>query len=213
MGSALSFVLLCFGVVQASVTVYSTGSQAIFSTMTAAAANYTGAAAYNPTVLQAPPVPNPAPQTNFNIQLQPGGMQGLSIPLPGSFFGFSVEFSVANQVRALHVNPCVSNMPILISYSLVGKNRWIFECSTADDYMLTIPSTLIQVPFLNLMGNLAARGGRVNVRVGGNTQETASLVDAIPNGADLQKDYGSSGNPVGRHAKFQLLCSPMHIAM
>lgn len=69
------------------------------STASGAAANYTGAAAYNPTVLQPPAVPSPKPATAFNIQLQSGGMQGLSIPIPGSFFGFSVEFSVANQVR------------------------------------------------------------------------------------------------------------------
>ena len=103
-----SLIPLCFGIAQADVTVYGTGTQRPFGTTasasaTGAAANYTGAAAYNPTVLKAPPVPNPKPATNFNIQLQPGGMPGLSITLPGSFFGFSVEFSVANQVRKCHI--------------------------------------------------------------------------------------------------------------
>lgn len=46
------------------------------------------------------------------------------------------------------------------------------------------------------MANLVARGGRVDVRVGGNTQETASLVASIPNGADLTKDYSNTQNPV-----------------
>jgi hypothetical protein len=96
---------LALSAVNASVTVYNTGIQAPLGmptntpTATGAAAGYTGAAAYNPTVLQPPAVPNPKPATAFDIQLQNGGMQGLSIPIPGSFFGFSVEFSVANQVR------------------------------------------------------------------------------------------------------------------
>jgi hypothetical protein len=96
-----SLLPLFFSVAQASVTVHYVPTQATFNTATssAAAAGYTGAAAYNPTVLQPPPVPNPKPATNFNIQLQPGGMPGLSITLPSSFFGFSIEFSVANQVR------------------------------------------------------------------------------------------------------------------
>ncbi|KAF7974612.1 hypothetical protein HWV62_11580 [Athelia sp. TMB] len=156
-----SFIPVLFGVANAGVTVWGTGVQVPLTasaTSSNAAAAYTGAAAYNPTVLNPPPVPSPAPG-NFDIQLQTGAVPGLSIPLPGSFFGFSVEFSVANQV--------------------LGKN-----------------STLLQVPFLNLMANLVARGGEVHVRVGGNTQETASLVDyPIPNGADLTKDYGNSQNP------------------
>jgi len=97
---------LFFGVVQANVTVYGTGTQNPFllsgsatATASGAAASYTGAAAYNPTVLNAPPVPNPKPPTSFDIHLQNGGMQNLSITIPNGFFGFSVEMSVANQVR------------------------------------------------------------------------------------------------------------------
>jgi hypothetical protein len=68
------------------------------TTATAAAANYTGAAAYNPTILTAPAPPNP-PNPSFNIQLQNTGTPGLSMVQPGAFFGFSIEFSVVNQVR------------------------------------------------------------------------------------------------------------------
>lgn len=56
-------------------------------------------------------------------------------------------------------------------------------------------SSLIQVPFLNLMANLQERAGTVHVRVGGNTQETASLVDEIPDYRDIQKDYSQTTNP------------------
>ena len=38
------------------------------------------------------------------------------------------------------------------------------------------------------MANLQQRTGRVNVRVGGNTQETATLVDRTPDGKILEKD-------------------------
>ena len=64
-------------------------------------ARYTGAAAYNPTVLTAPPLPNPPPPNQFFIQLQStaDGVRGLSIPQKASFWGFSIEFSVINELR------------------------------------------------------------------------------------------------------------------
>lgn len=46
------------------------------------------------------------------------------------------------------------------------------------------------------MANIAARGGKVQVRVGGNTQETATLVDSLPNNRILEKDYNNTSNPV-----------------
>jgi hypothetical protein len=81
------------------VTVYYVPGQSPFQTTTASAANYTGAAAYNPTVLTPPPVPTDL-NTNFAIQLSNGGTPpGASIPQLGQFFGFSIEMSVVNQVR------------------------------------------------------------------------------------------------------------------
>lgn len=89
--------LQALGNAKGSVTVYYQQGQNPFQTTTASAANYTGAAAYNPTVLDAPPVPSPLP-TNFPIQLTNGGQPGASIPQIGQFFGFSIEMSVVNQV-------------------------------------------------------------------------------------------------------------------
>lgn len=89
--------------VRASVTVYvqqplggSTGTAA------GAAATYTAAAEFDPTTLTPPPIPSPAPPTQFTIQLQSSSstVTGLSIPQSGAFYGFSIEFSVINQVRA-----------------------------------------------------------------------------------------------------------------
>ncbi|KAJ7649888.1 hypothetical protein FB45DRAFT_5552 [Roridomyces roridus] len=164
--SSLSFLLLqlCLPVAWASVTVYNqqpfgdqTKSVASGSN-TAAAAAYTGSAAYDPTVLDAPGVPNPAPPTKFFQQLSSAPVPGLSIPQSGYFFGFSVEFSVANQV--------------------LGTN-----------------STRLAVPFLNLMANIQARGGSVRVRVGGNTQDYATMFPSLPGGKMLLKQAQDTANP------------------
>ncbi|EGO20268.1 glycoside hydrolase family 79 protein [Serpula lacrymans var. lacrymans S7.9] len=147
--------------VASDVTVYGPYKQqtlGIAGTATAASASYTGSAAYNPTTLTPPPVPNPPPPSQFNIQLQNGGVPGLSIPQKGSFLGFSVEFSVVTQIRYIH-------------------------------------SSFLQVPFLNLMANIRERAGSINIRVGGNTQDSATLVSSIADGADLEKDYSGSTNP------------------
>ncbi|KAG6864519.1 hypothetical protein C0991_008981 [Blastosporella zonata] len=56
-------------------------------------------------------------------------------------------------------------------------------------------STTLQVAFLNLMANLAQRSGRVNIRVGGNTQETAVLVESTSDGKILEKNVTGSSNP------------------
>ncbi|KAG1807867.1 glycoside hydrolase family 79 protein [Suillus subaureus] len=151
--------LFSFGLAQAAITAYGPHVQSPLGTTTAASASYTGAASYDQTILNAPAPPNPPPPTQFNVELQTGdNLSGLSIQQEGSFFGFSIEFSVTTQVLGLN-------------------------------------SSFLQVPFLNLMANLRQRGGSVKVRVGGNTQETATLVSSTPDGAALEKDYGRSSNP------------------
>ncbi|KAF8651053.1 hypothetical protein AX16_004916 [Volvariella volvacea WC 439] len=56
--------------------------------------------AYNDTMLDPPPPPNPPIQTAFtlNLQADAANVVGLSIPQRGDFFGFSVEMSVITQV-------------------------------------------------------------------------------------------------------------------
>lgn len=129
------------------------------ATSTAATSNFTNAAAYDRTVLNPPPVPNPAIPTSVPIQLQSSGVtSNVSVPVNGGFFGLSIEMSVANQV--------------------LGRN-----------------STLLQVTFLNLMANLIERAGWVQVRVGGNSQESAELVSSLPNGTMLAKDTNNTSGP------------------
>ncbi|KJA16300.1 glycoside hydrolase family 79 protein [Hypholoma sublateritium FD-334 SS-4] len=108
--------------------------------------------AYSTATLVAPAAPNAtAMPTAFALAVPSAVPAGASIEQSGSFFGFSVEMSVVNQV--------------------LGKN-----------------SSLLQVPFLNLMANLQQRTGRIHVRVGGNTQETATLVESTSDGKILEKD-------------------------
>ncbi|KAN0136518.1 hypothetical protein V8E53_005565 [Lactarius tabidus] len=146
-------------------SVYRPPNQVVFggnrgSAPSAPGASYTGLAAYDPTVLQAPTPPNPPVPTNQFVQLFSGGMNGLSKQQTGAFFGFSVEMSVATHI--------------------LGKN-----------------SSFLQVPFLNLMANIKQRAGWAQVRIGGNTQETAELVQSLPNGTILAKDLSNTFNPTG----------------
>lgn len=46
------------------------------------------------------------------------------------------------------------------------------------------------------MANLQSRVGRINIRVGGNTQETATLVPNTTDGRILEKDLAGVTNPV-----------------
>lgn len=47
--------------------------------------------------------------------------------------------------------------------------------------------SLIQVPFLNLMSNIVERAGGVLIRLGGNTQEYAVMVDELEDGRSIAK--------------------------
>ncbi|KAG8908805.1 hypothetical protein FRB99_003043 [Tulasnella sp. 403] len=81
---------LLLGAPAAAVTVYTAKAT---TAAAAAAATYT-AASTDQTILQPP---NPPQQQNANVavQLYDGGMTGMGLPVPGSFWGFSIELSVA----------------------------------------------------------------------------------------------------------------------
>ncbi|KAG2126968.1 uncharacterized protein EDB93DRAFT_1271920 [Suillus bovinus] len=71
----------------------------------------------------------------------------------------------------------------------------IMERLVPDEFSAEQVCPFLQVPFLNLMADLRQRGGSVRVRVGGNTQETATLVASTPDSAALEKDYAGIANP------------------
>ncbi|KAJ6507835.1 hypothetical protein C8R47DRAFT_1208860 [Mycena vitilis] len=151
--------LCCLALVRASITIYSQEPYAGTHTGTANVASFTGAAAYDPTVLLPPAIPNPLPPMQFTQALSNTPPPGVSILQCGYFYGFSIEFSVINQI-------------------------------------LGINGSFLQVPFLNLMSNLQARGGSVRVRVGGNTQETATMVSTLPDGKMMEKKLSQTYEPL-----------------
>jgi hypothetical protein len=55
------------------------------------------------------------------------------------------------------------------------------------------------------MGQLQQRGGHVNIRLGGNTQDFAHIVDHIDNGHALDKDKGDPSNPVSQTRAWDIL--------
>jgi hypothetical protein len=151
--------LFSFGlqVAQAAVTAYGPHVQSPLVTTTAASASYTGAASYDQTILTAPPPPNPPPPTQFNVELQTGGdLSGLSIQQEGSFFGFSIEFSVTTQVREYFLHPHL--YPLNISCS---RAEQVTNPLTNKDYDIYpdrqfFPSSTISQPY----GKLATTRGQ-----------------------------------------------------
>ena len=65
-------------------------------------------------------------------------------------------------------------------------------------------SSFIQVPLLNLLATVSNRAGGVRIRVGGNTQEYATLVDSLPNQEMTMKGplvAPAGSNTVGQFAR------------
>ena len=85
------------------ITVYNqVGQQAIGTGTVVSTASYAGstAAAYDALVLEPPALPDPLPANAFSLQLtaSASNVNGLSRPVSGDFYGFSIEMSVTTQV-------------------------------------------------------------------------------------------------------------------
>ncbi|VDC03068.1 unnamed protein product [Peniophora sp. CBMAI 1063] len=152
--------------VSAQVTVYKPLQQVIFNGVSSAASSTVTAAAASYTGAAA-----------YNTtQLQPP-----AVPNPA----INTTIDVALTSGALPV------MSLAQSGAFFGFS---IEMSVVNQ-MLGKNSSFIQVPFLNLLSNVAQRAGWVQVRVGGNTQETAVVVDTLPDGKILQKDVDGASSP------------------
>jgi hypothetical protein len=203
----LSFYFACASLVAAQYTVYQPKEQVIFggtnlhltATSTAAAANFTSSGEANDsTVLTPPAIPQPPIPTVVPIELpSSGGFQNMSPPANGGFMGFSIEMSVSNQVCPSSYSS--SALSTLTNAHLSGQEqvRDSSSCTTPAIPISTFDSSLLQVPFLNLLANIVERVGWVQVRVGGNSQESAELVGSLPNGTLLAKDYNKTTGPTG----------------
>jgi hypothetical protein len=114
----LSLLLSSVGLASAQYTVYQPQQQVIFggNTNSSIQGLTTASAAYDPTLLQAPTPPDPPVPTNQFVQLYSGGMDDLSMPLSGAFFGFSIEMSIATRVRMYLPVPPTFFPPILVCF-------------------------------------------------------------------------------------------------
>ena len=198
-----SFFFSWLPLVVAQYTVYQPKEQVIFGgtylhltatpTTTAVAATFSYGAAYDHTSLSAPPVPSPPISTQVPIQLpSSGGFQNMSSPVTGAFMGFSVEMSVANQVCASFVSFIFERLDKRPPQWARTGVHFFTHFTTSATLLITCDSTRLQVPFLNLMSNIVERAGWVQVRVGGNSQETAQMVASLPNGTVLAKDHSNA---------------------
>ncbi|KAI0341171.1 glycoside hydrolase family 79 protein [Trametopsis cervina] len=183
MAAIRSFLTILCSLVAATnaVTVYNQLPLGAQSTSTAAAATYTGNAATDPTKLNPPAPPNPLPPTQFPLVLMPTSdlVGGISIPAPASFFGFSIEMSVANQLLLW----------------LDGDTKSVRDSAEPALCWHYPPTTYLNVPFLNFVSLIVERSGELVARVGGNTQDYAMMVDQTPNGGIIGKVGVDPNNP------------------
>ncbi|KAJ7645164.1 glycoside hydrolase family 79 protein [Mycena polygramma] len=113
----LVFVVSIFSVLHAAVAAVTVYGQIPLGVTTAPAPGATVPAAYNDTVLNPPAIPDPAPSTAFTLTLPASstGVTGLSIPIHGTFFGFSIEMSVIEQLMGR--NSSYIQVPLLNLFS------------------------------------------------------------------------------------------------
>ncbi|KAI0742960.1 hypothetical protein C8Q80DRAFT_1109278 [Daedaleopsis nitida] len=111
-----------------------------------------------------------------DVRLQPPSLPN---PLPPTEFTLSLPNSAAGM-SGLSVPQRGDFFGFSIEMSVVEQG-------------LMFRSSFIQVPLLNLLATVADRAGGVRIRIGGNTQETATLVDRLPNNAMIGKDKVVTG--------------------
>ena len=141
---------------------------------------YTDEPAYNPVVLAPPALPSPLPPSQFNVQLAAAADNVFAVP--GAVNGLSIQ----------HTGD-------FLGFSI--------EMSVVDQ-VIGLNGSIIFPPFLNLMSLVAERSGSVRVRVGGNTQDYAVMVDSLPDGKAIEKDKTDTTNPTDTPT---LLITPEYI--
>ncbi|EIM80386.1 glycoside hydrolase family 79 protein [Stereum hirsutum FP-91666 SS1] len=104
-------------------------------------------------------------------------LQAPALPVPAPATEFSIQL----------VDGGMTGLSIKQNGAFYGFS---VEMSVAEN-VLGRNSSLLQVPFLNLMANIQERVGSVLVRVGGNTQEQAAMVSSLPNSTSVSMSTGS----------------------
>ncbi|EGO25061.1 glycoside hydrolase family 79 protein, partial [Serpula lacrymans var. lacrymans S7.9] len=130
--------------VSASVTVYT------------ATVSYTGTVAHDPTIIQAPQLPNPPPAKQLSIQLQSStsAVTGISIPQKGSFFSYSIEFSVITKsFGSCNTQETATLVDSLLGGVMISKDAGDINDPTQTPALLFTPKTLCTLPNISALGN------------------------------------------------------------
>jgi hypothetical protein len=135
-----------------------------------------------------PPSLNLPSRRSFQYNCQvPEVSRTCLLPLLAPLWVFPSRCQSQTKFVRLHI---LSSSSTLTNAHLSGQEqvRDPSPCITLAIPISTCNSSLLQVPFLNLMATLVERVGWVQVRVGGNSQDSAELVSSLPNGTILAKD-------------------------
>ncbi|KAH9914073.1 uncharacterized protein BXZ73DRAFT_106718 [Epithele typhae] len=144
------------------------------------------------------------------------GQQGVTTP-SGLATSASATATTADWIAALAAyndvtltvpaNPSPAPTAFAVSVANQASNVNGLSVAQAGDFFgFSIEMSVVQqvigkngsylmVPFLNLLASVADRAGRVRVRVGGNTQEYATLVASLADNAIIEKDKENTSNP------------------
>ncbi|KAJ7635000.1 glycoside hydrolase family 79 protein [Roridomyces roridus] len=141
----LAFTLWSLGLCNVATAAVTVANQIPLGILSAVSPTATQLAAYNNTVLQPPPVPNPAPATAFTLTLPAASTnvpQGqLSIEIPGSFYGFSIEMSVLTQIFGK--NSSFIQVPLLNLFSNIVQRAGSINIrigGNTQDYAYYVPT-------------------------------------------------------------------------
>ncbi|KZV95942.1 hypothetical protein EXIGLDRAFT_765760 [Exidia glandulosa HHB12029] len=132
------------------------------------------------------PVPLPTPGYTYKgwqayDPSQP--LQDPPLPNPAPSLDFSVELDTKG-------NPQAGN-DVLGSFLGISIEMSLAEAVIGPN------SSWLRPQFLNLLSTMKERGGPPVLRLGGNTQEKAKLVDSLPGGAATGKINGQDAGPTG----------------
>ncbi|KAG8914000.1 hypothetical protein FRC00_001107, partial [Tulasnella sp. 408] len=106
------------------------------------------------------------------------------------------DFNPATFIQLYDGGMTGMGQPTWVTSLKVGVNVVAGPLQTELTRRLTPPNTVLRPEFLNYCAILEARAGGVTIRVGGNTQDKATLnINGNPNGHTIEKYKGTDASP------------------
>ncbi|EJD47719.1 glycoside hydrolase family 79 protein [Auricularia subglabra TFB-10046 SS5] len=118
------------------------------------------------------PMPTGGPYKGWEAY-DPTELRDPPLPVPAPPLDFTIELDTSGNPQA--------GIPLLGSFLGIS-----IEMSLAEP-VIGPNASYLRPQFLNLMSTVKERGGDPVLRLGGNTQEKAGLVDSLPGGASMAK--------------------------